>query len=420
MNDLTCGKTAFARFRISKQPLNLFRLYDPTAGSAHVHDACSWPAPTGTGYNTYGLLNTAVVPQPDPSLGEITDGGEVEDYPLYFVANCNPSSIFGASYLCMSRLNTMASISASTLASLQFNSQDSLLLDVTANATTITVADGSGWPQAYQADPLSWFFINVTDDNVNDAYYGDVEIMQVTDTSSNPNWTVVRDDGQCQYTSPGPFNSGSTVTLADRCQCKLDSGISMPSGMLNVSGTDPGSTCVPRDHFYHWPWDPEQHPFVVQVGNSGGFDLSGVTVSYAVPSNAVFQSASVSQGTWSNHSGTVSFNLGLLQAGETARIGISFLPKSSGLINHQFNLAADQPLLGPSTYQVLNYVRINPVLTIESSSNHTATITWPTNDAWTLQQSSSVVGGWTNAPSQTNPYTVPANQAMKFFRLRNP
>ena len=191
--------------------------------------------------------------------------------------------------------------------------------------------------------------------------------------------------------------------------------------MLNISGTDPGGACVyTGPHIIQGLLAPEEYPFVVQVANSGVNDMSGVTVSYAVPTNAVFQGASVSQGTWTNVSGAVSFNLGLLQAGETAQIGINFLPMFSGLINHQFNLTADQPLLGPSTYQVSNYVTINPVLSITSSSNHTATITWPTNDAWILQQSSSVIGGWTNAPSQTSPSTVPADQPKQFFRLKQP
>jgi hypothetical protein len=47
-------------------------------------------------------------------------------------------------------------------------------------------------------------------------------------------------------------------------------------------------------------------------------------------------------------------------------------------------------------------------------------ITWPTNDAWFLQQSVNLAAGWTNAPTQTSPAIIPATNAAAFFRLAKP
>ena len=419
MNNLSCGKTAYSRFRISEKPLNLFRNYSVADGEAHVLDPCSWSAISGT--KTYASMTNAVG-QPDPSLGEATGGGEVEDYPIYFTDNCNPPGTLGTSTLCMSVLSEVKVITGNSLG-MRATFPPTILASAVADTDySLTVADGSLWPTATAGVPKTYFYILVTDT------LGDSELMLVTNNPSGGLvWGVNRDVSCPRPTSfPDPNIAITTVTIADHCQCVgWLHGIQPPlppDSLLHVSGVDPGISCPPSGFHktFTGPLDPAQYPFLVQVGNSGGFDMSGVAISYTVPANAVFQSASVSQGTWTNMGGSVSFNLGLLQVGQTAQIGISFQPKSSGLVHHEFTLAADQPLLGATTYQVLNYVTINPVLDIAPSSNHTATITWPTNDAWTLQQSSFIEKGWTNAPVQTSPGIVPANQAKQFFRLTQP
>ena len=281
----------------------------------------------------------------------------------------------------------------------------------------ITVEDASGWPVAKRDDAKTYFYIKVADTAA-----GAWEFMKVTETVGST-WTVTR--GQ-EYSSALDLPKGARVSHADRCQWVLDSQnwhhYRPYAGLIYASATEPTVPCASDMYIIKpssvlAPIAPSQHPFVVQVANSGSFDLSGVTVSWPVPTNAVFYGASVSQGSYTNTLVNVSFNLGLLQVGETADIGISFQPKTSGTVIHEFNLSADQPLLGQTYYQVTNIVSIKPVLSIAKSTNQTVTVSWPTNDAWTLQQNSNVNSGWMNAPFQTSPSTVPADQPKQFYRL---
>lgn len=63
-----------------------------------------------------------------------------------------------------------------------------------------------------------------------------------------------------------------------------------------------------------------------------------------------------------------------------------------------------------------------PMLTISKGTPGFATISWtPNAPGWTLQESLSLAGGWTNAATGlTNPAVVPAVPPRKFFRLFRP
>jgi hypothetical protein len=418
MSDVSCGKHAFARFRITKQPLNLFRPYNPAAGEAHVLDPCSWSSITGT--RTYPTMTNSLK-QPDPSLGEATDGGEVEDYPISFNSSCS-LGIFGLSSLCFYTLNTASTFTANNNFALYTlpPPQTTVVnggISLSAGIFSVSYSGPGSWP----APP---FYVQVSDNNPSDPDNGNLELMQVnaiTPVGPNYIWSVTRNTPDC--TGNMAFDDGSVVALASPCQCQINAGQPLSTTFLNVSGTDPGIPCDPGI-LPHPPFDPvflyaEQYPFINEVMNSGAYDLSGVVVHYTVPANAIFLSASVSQGTYTNVAGNVSFNLGTLQAGQTAQFGINFLPRTSGLITHQFDLAADQTLAGTTNYQVPNLVTIKPLLNVATGSNHTATLTWPNNDPWTLQQSTSLGGGWSNAPVQA-PGALPVNQPVQFFRLTQP
>ena len=217
------------------------RRRNPSSGSAQVTNACAWPAPIGQGYNTYKLKNTAG--QADPSLGEVTGGGEIEDYPITFTADCNPPGTLGPSTVCLSAESMLSSVTATTLghASLQLAPPPTSLHDPVSASQTgspgyISVNDYSLWPQASINDAKSWFYIKVADGS------GDVEIMQVLNNSIfSPYWQVTRDAQNC--TGAPSFAAGALVTIADRCQCQIDAGITLPSGILNVTASDPGLPC---------------------------------------------------------------------------------------------------------------------------------------------------------------------------------
>jgi len=158
----------------------------------------------------------------------------------------------------------------------------------------------------------------------------------------------------------------------------------------------------------------------IRVLNTGANDLSGVTVLYAPATNTILYNVASSQGTFTSVNGSVAFNLGLLPVGQAAQIGINFQPIHSGTFIHQFSVAADQPVLGTTNFQFSTTVNLIPVMTLAAASNNAVTVSWPTNDAWTLQQNNQLTGPWSNAPVQSSPATLPANQPSQFFRLKQP
>ena len=96
------------------------------------------------------------------------------------------------------------------------------------------------------------------------------------------------------------------------------------------------------------------------VANTGSSNLTGVTVTYPISTNAAQVTGCASQGTWFTQTNTITFQLGDLAPGEEAEVRLSYLPLASGYMNHEFRLAADQPLLNPedSLITVPNFVTI--------------------------------------------------------------
>jgi hypothetical protein len=412
LGTLTCPKPAFIRFRISRQPLNLWTVYDPAAGSTHVLDPVAGTAPTGFGYNTYGLLNASG--QPDPSLGEITGGGEVEDYPIYFAAYLNVFGATGASSICGMVMSSSTTIAAS---SLPINKPTTTLVEGIDGIQSFFLVVGSGtWP----APP---FNIEVSDTN------GLYELMVVTNASTigkNYSWAVERNTPQC--TTSMPFNAGAAVTLVDPCQCQINNKVVLPVGLVNVTATDPGLVpCNLPQPAYSGASNmivspAEQFPDQFLFLNSGSNALTGVNFTYTVPTNAWLEAAAASQGTSTNFDGVVFFSLGALDAGQAVRIGVKLLPLSTSgptaTFLHRFDFAADQPLLGSTSFEAANTVQIRTFLSILAGASNSATLLWLTNDpAVTLQQNGNLAGTWSNAPVQSSPYVFPTSNSAQFFRL---
>ena len=74
----------------------------------------------------------------------------------------------------------------------------------------------------------------------------------------------------------------------------------------------------------------------------------------------------------------------------------------------------EPPLAGATTLVYLT----EPVLQIRRQGNQ-VTLSW-TPPGGTLQQANDVIGPWFNLPTATNPFTINANTARKFYRVRLP
>jgi uncharacterized repeat protein (TIGR01451 family) len=156
-------------------------------------------------------------------------------------------------------------------------------------------------------------------------------------------------------------------------------GVGLPLPAPQVVGyssdPDPLTSCeLPLITTPNWGWcgthlcvndSLPPHPFIFTIANSGPGDLSGVVVSYTLPTNAVFQAAAATQGTVAQQIGMITFNLGLLNVGEQAQLALNLLPTSSTTIEHAFDLAADQALLNGGNATFSSSVNIN-------STNETA------------------------------------------------
>jgi hypothetical protein len=62
------------------------------------------------------------------------------------------------------------------------------------------------------------------------------------------------------------------------------------------------------------------------------------------------------------------------------------------------------------------FISLQPVRIEFQPTANGLILSWPSG--WTLQSASSVLGPWNDMPGATSPYTVTANSAQKFFRLR--
>lgn len=307
-----CGKTAFARFRISKHKMNLNLVpaqFDPAVPE-----------------NYYHLLNSDNLP--DPSVGLVDDGGEVEDYRFQITSDCG-TGLFGSSSLCLA-LASKPSLTTQ--------------LDPAVTATGVDcVAQLGGVPA-----PLLLGF-------------------SADSNTSGCEFPVVAPIGWCG------------------------------TGLM-----------------------------VVNVVNSGPANLSGVVVTYRVPTDGIFLGATASQGAVTQRPGEITFSLGVLAAGEVADIAVHVLPMGTTNLTHRFTTSADQPLLNGNTTVFENPVTvITPP--VECPPNNTLkavivgtnlAVTW-IGTGYRLESTTAFNDAptvWTPV-SNTSPVTLPASANQMFFRL---
>ena len=294
-----CGKEAYARFRISRHPLDV------------------------NGVNPYHLQSPPLpaAGTPDPSVGLVDDGGEVEDYAFPISLNCN-TGIYGASTLCL-----------------------------------------------------------LAQSVVSEAHYFDPSLFL---SGAAPDCGPVP--------APAPVLLGFSSDSDPLTGCEFP--VITPVGWCGTGAA------------------------VVGVMNSGSNNLSGVTIAYRIPTNGVFLGASASQGTVTQHMGTVTFYLGDINAGESVQIAPHVLPRITATLNHRFTSSADQPLLNGSTAMFDNFVRIVSERRVNTSTSPGGlVISWCCGDGG-LEVADQVTGPWTEVPGATSPFNVNLIGSRKFYRVR--
>jgi uncharacterized repeat protein (TIGR01451 family) len=80
--------------------------------------------------------------------------------------------------------------------------------------------------------------------------------------------------------------------------------------------------------------------YSIGVSNAGPSAASGVTVTDTLPSGVTFNSATASQGTCSQASGTVTCNLGTVNNGSSASVTIKVTPSTGGSLTNQATVSA--------------------------------------------------------------------------------
>jgi uncharacterized repeat protein (TIGR01451 family) len=101
--------------------------------------------------------------------------------------------------------------------------------------------------------------------------------------------------------------------------------------------------------------------YTLSAHNDGPSGATGVTVTDTLPAGVTYQSATPSQGSCSQASGTVTCNLGALANGGTATVSITVTPQSSGTITNTATVAGAEtdpvaPNNGASTETTVNPV----------------------------------------------------------------
>jgi uncharacterized repeat protein (TIGR01451 family) len=82
--------------------------------------------------------------------------------------------------------------------------------------------------------------------------------------------------------------------------------------------------------------------YTLSVANLGLSDATGVTVNSALPGNASVVSVTPSQGTYANAGGTLSVNVGSLEAGQVATVVVVVLPTAAGNLPLSASVSEDQ------------------------------------------------------------------------------
>jgi uncharacterized repeat protein (TIGR01451 family) len=169
--------------------------------------------------------------------------------------------------------------------------------------------------------------------------------------------------------------------------------------------------------------------YTITVNNQGPDNASIATVTDPLPGGVTFVSATPSQGSCSNVSGTVACNLGAIASGSSANVTIVVTPTAGGVITNTATVAASaiDPSGGNNSASAVTRVLATTRMTGLSYSGGTFTMSFATSSGLTYHvdyKNDLNDLFWTNLTMITGDGLVrtimdpgPA-QPMRFYRLR--
>jgi uncharacterized repeat protein (TIGR01451 family) len=98
----------------------------------------------------------------------------------------------------------------------------------------------------------------------------------------------------------------------------------------------------------------------ISVTNNGPSKANNVVVSHVLPPSAVFVSATLSQGGYSQAGGVVTLNLGPMSSKATATISVVVLPAAPGLVSSSASASSEQPDFNPDNNTATVFSHVNP------------------------------------------------------------
>ena len=147
--------------------------------------------------------------------------------------------------------------------------------------------------------------------------------------------------------------------------------------------------------------------YTLGVSNAGPHAATGVTVTDTLPSGTTFDSATPSQGTCSQASGTVTCNLGTVANSGTASIDIKIRPQSEGSVTNQASITSDAGDLNTANNSASASTTVDPAADLELTKTDSP------DPIHTGQQLTYTLGVHNAGPSATSGVavsdTLPAN-----------
>ena len=150
--------------------------------------------------------------------------------------------------------------------------------------------------------------------------------------------------------------------------------------------------------------------YTITVTNKGPNIATNIVLTDPLPVSLDFISASASQGSYSNITGTLTFTLGSLVPGATATVTVIGKPNVPGTVTNVFSVVADQVELVPADNTVTALTTVDGAMLASQSSgpltngNFGLTLTGRTGQTYVIEASTNLTI-W--IPIQTNTSSGP-------------